>query len=123
MAISPRDRLALLLGQATFNGIDFVEVVSSDQKTLLVHFLNAVPMQGTVSAVSITGGETVPTVTVNPIDNATDWSLDTSTPQRPLLSLTVPSPGDFSFYTLTLVSSVLDAYFNHVSFSFKARCP
>lgn len=123
MATSPRDRLALLLGQATFNGIDFVEVVSSDQKTLLVHFLNAVPMQGTVSAVSITGGETVPTVTVNPIDNATDWSLDTSTPQRPLLSLTVPSPGDFSFYTLTLVSSVLDAYFNHVSFSFKARCP
>ncbi len=122
MADAPRDRLsALLSSSATLNGIDFVEIVTSDQTTLRVHFLNAVLMQGAgaVTAVTITGGETVPTVAVN----RTDWTLDTNTPQRPLLTLTVPAPGDFSFYTLTLTSSKLDEYFSHVTFSFKAKCP
>jgi hypothetical protein len=123
MADISKDRLHALLDTAntTYNGIDFVEIVTSDQKTLRVHFLNTVTMQGTVTAVAITGGETVPTVTVNPINNATDWSLDANL--HPLLTLTVPAPGDFSFYTLTLTSPVLDRFFDHVTFSFKAQCP
>jgi hypothetical protein len=121
MANASRDRLSALLNQSTFNGIDFVEIITNDQKTLRVHFLNTVRMQGTVTAVTITGGEAVPTVAVNPIDNATDWSSDAN--GRPLLTLTVPASGDFSFYTLTLTSTVLDAYFDRVSFSFKAKCP
>ncbi|MGH7841782.1 MAG: baseplate J/gp47 family protein [Candidatus Binataceae bacterium] len=88
-----------------------------------MHFLNAVLMYGHVMAVTITGGESVPIVAVSPINDATDWSLDTNTPQRSLLKLTVPAPGDFSFYTLTLTSPLLDEYFDHVTFSFKAKCP
>ena len=123
MADAPRDRLSALLNQATYNGIDFVEVYTSDQKTLRVHFLNSVAMAGSVATVTITGGESIPTVAVNPIDNATDWSFDTNTPPRPILTLTVPAPGDFSFYTMTLTSPVLDNYFDSVKFSFKAECP
>jgi hypothetical protein len=123
MAAAARDRLSILLNQSAYNGIDFVEIATSDQKTLRVHFLNAVPMQGTVTSVAITGGETVPTVAVKPIDDATDWSTDGTTPPRPLLTLTVTAPGDFSFYTLSLTSRVLDRYFDHVTFSFKAHCP
>ncbi len=58
-------------------------------------------MAGTVTAVSISGGESIATVAVNPINNATDWSADAQ--GRPVLTLTVPAPGDFSFYTLTLM--------------------
>jgi len=123
MADAPRDRLGALLNQSILNGIDFVEIASSDQKTLRVHFLNAVSVKGTVTAVAISGGESIPTVVVNPINNATDWSLDTNSPPRPLLTLTVPEPGDFSFYTLTLTSPVLDRYFSRAAFSFKANCP
>jgi hypothetical protein len=123
MADVTRDRLAALLDPANtrFNGIDFVEVASTDQKNLRVHFLNTVAMKGTVTAVSITGGESIPTVTVNPINDATDWALNTA--GHPLLTLSVPAPGDFSFYTLTLTSNVLDNFFSHVSFTFKANCP
>ena len=86
-----------------------------------VHFVNAVALAGTVTGASITGGETIPTVAVNPINDATDWSTDAA--GRPLLRLTVAAPGDFSFYTLTLSSPVLDRFFDHAAFSFKALCP
>src|SRR5690349_16445618 len=109
MATPPKDRLALLQQSTTLNGIDFVEIAAPDQKTLRVHFVNQVAVAGTVTAATITGGETVPTIAVNPINNATDWS--TGTDGRPLLKLTVPVAGDFSFYTLSLTSSVLDPFF------------
>ena len=119
-----KDRLQKLLDPAntTLNGIDFVEIASQDQKTLRVHFLNPVDIAGSppnpVSPL-ITGGETIPTVSVLPV-GAGDWSKDTE--GRPLLTLHVAAPGDFSFYTLTLTSNVLDPFFNHANFSFKALC-
>jgi len=116
-----RDRLGKLLAQAQYNGIDFVEIASPDQKTLRVHFLNAVALQNQVKAATITGGESVPTVAVHPIDDAKDWSVDAE--QRPVLRLTVPVAGDFSFYTLSLSSARLDPYFRQARFSFKANCP
>jgi hypothetical protein len=118
-----KDRLSALLAATnkTLNGIDFVEIASSDQKTLRVHFLNSVPLQGMISKVEITGGETIPTVVPAPINNSSDWTADAE--GRPLLTLSVPAPGDFSFYTLTLVSNALDPFFNHTTFSFKALCP
>ncbi|HEX2047678.1 MAG TPA: hypothetical protein VHF27_07935 [Acidimicrobiales bacterium] len=120
---SQRDRLNALLGPAntTFNGIDFVEVASADQRTLRVHFHTTVPLVGTVSGAEITGGQAVPTVAVHPIDDATDWATDAA--GRPVLTLTVPVEGDFSYYTLGLASPVLDRYFDHAVFSFKANCP
>jgi baseplate J-like protein len=122
MATTQKDRLAKLLdpSNTTFNGIDFVEILHYDEKTLRVHFLNTVAMPATVTKVKITGGETIPTVDTTPINDANDWALDPE--GRPLLTLRVAAPGDFSFYTLTLTSPALDPFYDHVTFSFKALC-
>src|SRR5215831_3985573 len=119
-----RDRRAKLLeAGATLNGIDFVEIATDDERTLRVHFLNSVPVQGTIASgfPTITRGETIATVSVNLIDDATDWATDTE--GRILLTLFVAAPGDFSFYELTIKSSALDEFLDHATFSFKARCP
>jgi hypothetical protein len=118
-----KDRREKLLdpSNTTLNGIDFVEIAGADQRLLRVHFLNTVALQGTLTAApTITGGESVPTVAVLPVNDATDWSADAE--GRPVLALSVPAPGDFSFYTLTLASPRLDRYFTQAQFSFKALC-
>jgi Baseplate J-like protein len=120
-----KDRLSKLLDplNTTLNGIDFVEIASADQTNLRVHFLNTVDVAGsppTPLQPSITGGETISTVSVLPIEPG-DWSKDVE--GRPLLTLHVAAPGDFSFYTLAIPSSVLDPFFDHIKFSFKALCP
>jgi hypothetical protein len=125
------DRLAALLAPgAQLNGIDFVEIASADQRTLRVHFLNTVAVAGSLVAenpVTITGGETIPTVRVLP---TLTWLADAD--GRPLLELHVAAPGDFSTYTLTLrtraaggsplTAPALDRFFDHADFSFKALC-
>jgi hypothetical protein len=121
MAITPKDRRQRLLESSSLNGVDFVEVASADQRTLHVHFLNHVALTGSVSHPAITGGETVRTVAVNAINDATDWSADAE--GRPILTLTTAVAGDFSNYTLTLESGRLDRFFRTSVFSFKAACP
>jgi hypothetical protein len=118
---TPKDRVEVLLQSTTQNGIDFVEIASADQRTLRVHFLNNVALSGTVSNPLITGGETIPTIAVNKINDATDWSADAE--GRPILTLTAVVAGDFSFYTLSLTSASLDPFFTQSVFSFKATCP
>jgi hypothetical protein len=118
-----KDRLGKLLDpqNTSLNGIDFVEIASQDQTTLRVHFLNDVDVAGSPPVLlkpTITGGETIPTVAVLPEQI---WSTDVD--GRPLLTLRVAAPGDFSFYTFTLPEPSLDPFFNHVQFSFKALCP
>ncbi|MBK8211874.1 MAG: baseplate J/gp47 family protein [Rhodospirillales bacterium] len=106
------------------NGIDFVEVVNPEQTRLRVHFMNASPdraaLVARLKAVSITGGETIPEVAVLP---AMSWGTDAA--GRPILELAVAAPGDFSTYTLRLDTEprLLDPFFDHVEFSFKAGCP
>lgn len=128
---TPRDRRQLLLqAGATVNGIDYVDV-DVDQVTLTVHFINqvslydptATPPVDAFSAqepVTITGGEVVPTVAVDPVDPGADLTEDTA--GRPVLTLTVPAPGDFSTYQLAIDSPLLDPFFSSVPFSFKANC-
>jgi hypothetical protein len=119
-----RDRRQLLLAEgATWNGIDYVEV-AADQTELYVHFLNAVAVAGTLVGqrpVEITGGEVIQSVAVDPIEQATAFSADSE--GRPILTLSVAAPGDFSIYQLTISSTVLDPFFTNVAFSFKAGCP
>jgi hypothetical protein len=120
-----RNRLQQLLEPgATLNGIDFVEIASADQRTLRVHFLNQVPLAGHITTATITGGESIPTVRVPPIQVG-DWSVDAE--GRPMLTLTVAAPGDFSNYILSLsgpaANTVLDRFYDHAVFSFKALCP
>jgi hypothetical protein len=121
---SPRDRRQLLAATgATLNGIDFVDVAPR-QTQLFVHFQNAVSIKGTLagsSPVSIDGGEVMGTVAVTPIDETTDWSLDSQ--GRPILALSVVAPGDFSTYRLTIRSPNLDPFFDQVPFTFKATDP
>jgi len=126
MAMPVKDRLSKLLdpSNTTLNGIDFVEIADPSQTTLRVHFLNGVPIAGSppqTTRPTISGGETIPTVAVLPVDPATDWSQDAD--GRPLLTLHVAAPGDFSWYTLTIVNDALDPFYNHAQFSFKALCP
>ena len=116
-----KDRCAQILKSTVLNGIDFVEIASTQQTTLRVHFLNGVQLRGSLSAAPlIDGGETIATVTVLPIDDATDWGIDTG---HLTLTLRVQAPGDFSNYTLHLQSAALDQFFSTVQFSFKALCP
>ena len=126
----PRDRRQLLLeapgallSGLDLNGINYVDVAPS-QTQLFVHFLNPVTVQGHLSGkhpVTITGGEVITNITVNPIDEATDWSADSE--GRPVLTLTVTAAGDFSTYLLTIPSDRLDPFFRQVPFTFKANCP
>jgi hypothetical protein len=133
------DRRQFLLGPGvSWNGIDYVEMATADQTTLRVHFLNTVPVAGTLGtapgspprspprsgaagAVTITGGAAITSVAVLPVDEATDWSFDSAA--RPVLTVRVKAAGDFSTYRLAIVSSVLDPFFASVPFSFKASCP
>jgi hypothetical protein len=117
------DRLAALLASTTLNGIDFVEIADDAQTALVVHFLNTVPVSGTLTGtqpVTITGGESVPAVPLQPITSG-DWGVDGD--GRPLLNLTAQYPGDFSIYQLSVSSTVLDPYYASVPLNFKARCP
>jgi hypothetical protein len=63
----PKDPRSRLIASTTLNGIDFVEIANDNQTTLRVHFLNKVALQDPITTPTITGGETVPTVLVNPI--------------------------------------------------------
>ncbi len=116
---APKDRTLAVIGSTSFNGIDFVEVVPP--RTLHVHFLNKVKVADPSIVATITGGDSVPTVPLQPINNATDWSTDPE--GRPLLTLTALTDGDFSFYTLTITAPVLDLILNSSRFSFKSTCP
>ncbi|MCC6393691.1 MAG: hypothetical protein IT167_24045 [Bryobacterales bacterium] len=117
------NRRVALIQSATLNGIDFVEVATDDQKTLKVHFLNAVTVAGMFADkdVTITGGDTIPSVAILPLNQAADWSTDGD--GNPVLTLRVAAPGDFSTYVLAIDSPSLDRpYFSQAVFSFKARC-
>jgi hypothetical protein len=93
-----RDRRAQLIPSTTANGIDFVTIGNAAQTVLQVH-LNAVSVQGSLTGpITITGGETIPTVNVLPIKLA-DWGWDGS---HAVLILRVAAPGDFSHYLLTV---------------------
>jgi hypothetical protein len=116
---APRDRKKALADGGILNGIDFVAIVNDAETILEVHFLTKVAISASLTRVRITGGETIAEVPVLPIA-AADWMLDAG--GRPVLTLRVAAPGDFSTYTLTLTSPLLDPYFDRVPFSFKARC-
>jgi uncharacterized phage protein gp47/JayE len=119
-----RDRRQLLLAPgALLNGIDHIEIGPSRTR-LLVHFLNTVAVRGSLSGsrpVSITGGEIVTGIAVNPIDEATSWSADSQ--GRPVLALTVTVPGDASIYLMAISSSMLDPFLGQAPFRFTAGSP
>ena len=89
----PRDRRQLLEQSPEVNGIDFVQV-EVDQITLYVHFINGAPLYDTISSppsyylsasnpVTISGGEVITSVPVNPINPTTDFTYDTAAQFEP----------------------------------------
>jgi hypothetical protein len=114
----PRDRVLAVTASGSYNGIDFVEV--APPRTLVVHFLNQVAVADPSITAAVTGGDSVPTVALQPI-TASDWSTDAE--GRPLLTLTALADGDFSNYTLAITAPKLDLILDSTVFSFKAGCP
>jgi hypothetical protein len=129
-----KQRRKLLLAQAapSLNGIDFLEV-DPGQLVLHIHFLfdlpgtpNPVPPAPapglTADNIIIEGGERVTGITVVPSSLVVAANV---------LTLTASAAGDFSTYTLRLVTSAkdhdppsgFDPVFSSVDFSFKVNCP
>jgi hypothetical protein len=102
------------------NGIDFIEVAPADQRTLLVHFIH--PVAGLNKGnFRIVGGVRVNDVQVQELVGIT----------ANVVTLKTDRSGDFSTYTLRLVTSAVvddvppgfDPMLAAVSFSFKVNCP
>lgn len=115
---------------APLYGLDFVEV-SDDQKTLEVFFLGKAPPQITPAHVRISGGTRVTGIQVTSVRvyHEKDPTIDDH------MVVVVNQPGDFSPYTLTLVSldaqghpttapmEGFDPWYSSLFFTFKAGCP
>ncbi len=114
------------------NGIDYLEVASTDQRTLVIHFLH--PLPGESGAVPpppapeltrrnfvIEGGVRVTNIHV----------LDPVAAADKELTILVNAAGDFSTYRLRLVASTasdippdgFDPQLSEVEFNFKVDCP
>ena len=127
-----RDRVAAATnagGQAFLNGIDFLEVSPADHQTLVVHFVHPLPGQAggvpaapplTADNFRIEGGVRITGVRVEAVaSTAAD-----------VITLSTSRAGDFSTYTLRLVTSPVvddvpagfDPQLADVPFSFKIHC-
>jgi hypothetical protein len=128
-------RRELLRSQAVddkLNGIDYLEVLDradlpdeQRQRTLYVHFTNPFveapgPTLLTAANVKLEGGDSVRDVVAKAVEFDTD-----------VMTVTVNKPGDFSRYTLRLVTDSsnstpaagIDPVLSSVEFSFKVNCP
>jgi hypothetical protein len=113
--------------QSKFLGIDFVEVGPS-QTTLEVFFLGRAPASLRAANVAIRGGSPVTIINVQ-VFRQRDPTLDD------WMDVTLDKPGDFSDYTLSLVTldkngnqtgeplDGLDPLFASSTFNFKVSCP
>ncbi len=116
----------------TLNGIDFLEVIdraapteAERQRKLEVHFVKplAAPTP-TAANIRIDGGERITPIRVLGVNVGTGTSAD-------VLTVEVEQAGDFSVYTLRLVTSPLDdsvpsgfdPQLAAIEFSFKVECP
>ncbi len=120
-----RNRRTQVLAAAPLNGIDYLEVASAvDQTLLLLAFLrDPSPLALVPAQIVISGGESITGIRVLSVTPATD---------RPnALAVTVDAAGDFSTYALSLRAddntaeppNGVDPALSQVAFSFKAGCP
>ncbi len=142
----PRRR-ELVLGHATLNGIDFLEVLDTEtpepsprQRTLILRFLKDAPAL-TRENFELTGGERVTGITIESVTRASAPSFP-GEPALEALLAALPEPehvlalrtsaaGDFATYSLRLVASPgalvpppgIDRLLAGVDFSFKVECP
>ncbi len=100
-----QQRRTAVLAQQRLNGIDYLEV-SSDQKTLLVHFLHNLPGLGQEESVPPNSPIlTEENVAIEGGMRLTNIQVESVSAFAKLLTVRVNTPGDFSTYTLRLVKS------------------
>ena len=124
-------RREAIRGRADLNGIDYLEVLDRDapseaerQRKLLVYFVNPLGQDLEPANLRIEGGERIRDIAVLAAQRGAGS-------QAHLLTVTVDKPGDFSLYTLRLVSGPgsdlpppgFDRILSSVEFSFKVECP
>lgn len=135
-----------VLAHSTLNGIDFLDVLDNPtdpyaerQTTLFVHFLKPLNSGSlTLQNVRIEGGERIKPIVVTGVSLALPTSPPDSPPSSPptgysttILMVNVAQAGDFSRYTLRLVSAGstsvpppnFDPVLSVIDFSFKVACP
>lgn len=110
------------------NGIDYLEVLDHDapteaerQRTLFVHFINALAAPLGAENIRIEGGERIRNIAVIGVTQTAPDVIDVE----------VDRPGDFSIYTLLVITGALndapppgfDPMLSAVEFSFKVECP
>ena len=114
---------------STFNGIDYVEVASADQRTLEVRFVQ--PLPGEAGGVPAGPALTVDNVRIDGGIRVVGVEVTSVTAAGSLLTVEVDRAGDFSPYTLRIVAdpfsdappSKFDPSLSSHEFSFKAACP
>jgi Baseplate J-like protein len=119
-------RRSVVRGNPDWNGIDYLEVVDHPtQRTLEVHFVNPLRRVRLDAAnFRIEGGERIQNIKV--VEEGTGRR-----PQDDVFTVKVDQPGDFSLYTLRIVTSAsddtvppdIDPRLSAVEFSFKVECP
>jgi hypothetical protein len=116
-------------GNPFLNGIDYLEVDTVSQKTLHVHFLFNLP--GTSNGVPASPALTAANIAIDGGERITGIRATSVTAANNVLSVTVDAAGDFSTYTLRLITSAkdvsapagFDPQLSAVDFSFKVTCP
>jgi hypothetical protein len=119
-------RRSVVRDDPDWNGIDFLEVVDHPtQRTLEIHFVNRLRTLNLSAAnFRIEGGERIQTIKVE--SKGTGPGL-----QNDVFTVKVDQRGDFSLYTLRIVTSAsddtvppgIDPRLSAVQFSFRVECP
>jgi len=130
-----QNRAKLIVGKP-LNGIDFLEV-AGDQKTLKVTFVNPLVAPLTPANLLISGGLRIKGATLATVEGSErviaegELRVASISVAGNELTVQVNQPGDFSTYTLRLVTSLVnllpptgyDRQLGAVDFSFKVDCP
>ncbi len=137
-------RLEVVKQHGSLNGLEYVEVHDSGlpgdetrQRILIAKFIRALqPGMLTKDNLRITGGERIKTVKVDKVDIADELLpsesdlVDGLSPLNEFLVIRTNNYGDFSNYTLSLVSGSgsdippagIDPRLSEIQFSFKVQC-
>lgn len=115
-----RHRRAAVIADGNLNGIDFLEVATTDQLKLRLGLLQSTASLGPDN-IRIEGGVRITAIRV----------IAVAGQPGKVLTLSVSVPGDFSIYTLRLVRGLeddatptgFDPQLSAIAFSFKVACP
>ena len=123
------ERIRAVRSAATINGIEHLEIATADQRTLRVVFVHRLPGQasGIPAAPALTAGQ----VRVTGGVRITGVRVETVAANAGVLTVVVDRAGDYSTYTLSIVTSPFDAtpppgfdpVLASIDFSFKVECP